>query len=198
MDAEERLSRDVQIVRESLSLLPEPVVRPALVVLSGLPGTGKTHFARQLLRAVPLAWVQSDAVRRLLYRRPTYTFRESEWVFRVCHRLLEDLLSRGVGVIFDATNLTERNRESLYRIADRTGARLIVVQLVAPSELIRQRLEARAAHPEPSELSEATWEVYERMLSRWEPISRPHFVVDTSKDVEQAVARIAREVARNE
>jgi predicted kinase len=196
VEGEDRLARDVAKVKESLGPLPEPVVRPVLVMLAGLPGVGKTYFARRLVQRIPLAIVESDAVRALLFARPTYTFTESNWVFRVCHRVIEELLARGVPVLFDATNLAERHRELVYRIADRMGAKLIIVQLVAPPEVVRQRLEERATRREPGVFSEATWEVYERMRTQWEPIRRPHFVFDTSQDIGPAVARIAREILK--
>ena len=38
------LSHDVRKLKESLGVLPERVVCPAFIVVSGLPGTGKSFF----------------------------------------------------------------------------------------------------------------------------------------------------------
>ncbi|MDP6782725.1 MAG: hypothetical protein QGG56_04015 [Dehalococcoidia bacterium] len=42
-------SSPLDILRESLGTLPEPVANPPLVMVSGLPGTGKSYFCRYLL-----------------------------------------------------------------------------------------------------------------------------------------------------
>jgi predicted kinase len=92
-------------------------------------------------------------------------------------------------VVFDATNLVERRRQPLYALADETGARLLIALTWAPPRLIRERLAGRAAGADPLDLSDATWSVYRRMR-RPQPISRPHLLVNTAVDLEQAVELI--------
>jgi hypothetical protein len=57
-----------------------------------------------------------------------------------------------------------------------------------------RRLNARRASENPADLSEATVAVYEMMREEAEPIERPHIVIDTSGDVDEAVARIVAEL----
>ncbi|MCZ6891349.1 MAG: AAA family ATPase, partial [Chloroflexi bacterium] len=56
---------------ESLERLPEPVARPVLMIISGLPGTGKSHFSRRLTERVALAMLETDALRKALFSVPT-------------------------------------------------------------------------------------------------------------------------------
>jgi len=189
-----RLASDVQRLRDSLGELPEPVARPALVVVSGLPGTGKSFFSRKLAERVPLLVLESDVLRKTLFPSPTYSAEESSQVFRAIHPLAEDLLKEGVSLVLDATNLSERFRERLYCIADRLGARLIVVRVQAPPEVVRQRMQGRAGYSDT--VSDADWSVYLKMRPSAEPISRNHFVVDTSRDISPAIERIVREITR--
>jgi predicted kinase len=135
--------RDVQRLIEALGHLPDAVVLPPFIVVSGLPGTGKSYFSRRLRDKIPAAIVESDTLRKALFSNPTYSPAESAYLFRVCYLLIEELLQKGVPLIFDATNLTESHREQLYHIADVTGAKLILVRVEAPPALVRQRMEAR-------------------------------------------------------
>jgi predicted kinase len=137
-----RLADDVSMLRQGLAKLPEPVADPALIVVSGLPGTGKSHFCRKLAERMDLVILESDSMRKQLFSSPTYVKEESTQLFRACHGLVEELLKRGIDVALDATNLEEHNRQRLYHIADQTGARLIIVRMEAPPEVVRQRLEA--------------------------------------------------------
>lgn len=176
--------------------LPEPVARPVLIVVSGLPGTGKSHFSRKLSERLPCVIVESDAQRKRLFSSPSYSSGESQRLFAACHRLIEDLINAGVTTVLDATNLVEHHRERLYHIADRLRAKLIVVQLEAPQELVHERLQGRMRRVAADDNSEADWTVYQRMTGKAEAIRRNYFAVDTSGDITPAIDRVVREAKR--
>ena len=182
--------RDAEKLRQCLPPLPEPVDRTVFIVVSGLPGVGKSYVSRRLAGKLPLVVLESDALRQALFRNPGYSAAESARLFEAIHLLIEDLLEKGVSVVLDATSLVERHRQVLYAIADRTGARLIVVRVDAPATVVRQRLEARTKGDQDH--SEADWRVYQMMKPTAEPIRRRHIVVDTSKDITPVVDRIVR------
>ncbi len=188
-----QLISDVQRLVDSLGQLPEPVVKPTFVVVSGLPGTGKSYFSSKLAEMLPFAVLESDALRKTLYPSPNYSADESARLFQVIHILIEKLLKKGIPVILDATNLSERFRERLYNIADRLGVRLILVSTEAPPEVVHERLTGQGAAVSRSK-SDAGWEVYQKMKPTVEKISRRHYVVDTSRDITPVLNKIAREV----
>ena len=179
---------------ESLGRLPEPVAHPVLVVISGLPGTGKSHFSRQLAERVPLAMLESDALRKTLFPVPTYSASESSRLFRLINALIGEILDRGVPVLLNATNLVEAHRKRLYTIADQRDVKLVLVRVEAPPEVVRERLADRNRQEQREDHSDADWSVYQRMRRSEEPISRSHFTVDTSRDVGPMVERIVQEI----
>jgi predicted kinase len=187
---------DVQLLRGSLGDLPEPSVNPAFIIVSGLPGSGKSYLCRRLAERLELPILESDVLRRLLFPSPDHRRRESERLFRACHLLLEELLRKGIPLIFDATNLVERHREHLYRIADGTGARLVIVRVEAPPEVVRERLRKRRSENDLNDNSGADWEVYRRMSATSQRIRRKHFTVDTSRDIAPVIDKIVREANR--
>lgn len=186
---------DVAKLWPGLGPLPEPVSQPALVVVSGLPGTGKSYFCQRLVQRLPFLIMETDALRRRLFSRPSYQARESQRLFAAVHQLLETLLEQGIPVILDATNLSEYYRRHLYHIADSRQARLILVWVEAPTEVVAERL-ARRAQGEAEGNSEADWAVYQRMKPRAQRIRRPHFAVDTSRDIDPVIEKVVREVRR--
>ncbi len=190
------VSTDVQKLRQGLRALPEPVANPVFVVVSGLPGTGKSYFGRKLAERLPSVILESDALRKRLFRSPVYSLQESQRLFSACHCLIEELLSSGITVILDATNLVEQHRERLYHIAQRLQAKLIIVQVEAPSEVVRQRLQDRLRGVDTEENSEADWSVYQRMMAKAERIRRNYFAVDTSRDITAVIDKIVREAKR--
>ena len=134
---------DARRLAGSLGQLPQPEAQPALIVVSGLPGTGKSYFCRQLAERLPYPVLESDAMRKQLFTVPQYSAGESAYLFRTIHRLIEELLKKGIPVILDATNLSERHRERLYNIAENLNARLILVRIKAPPEVVQKRLKNR-------------------------------------------------------
>ena len=193
MEVAEKSSRS-RLLLESLGKLPEPVARPVFIVVAGLPGSGKTYLSKKLAEKIPVVILESDALRKTLFPKPSYTPEESATLFREIHLLITKLLENGISPILDATNLSERFRERLYNIADRVSAKLILVYVKAPPEVISSRLEARK-HEKDSK-SDADIAIYEKMLPTVEKIRRQHFVVDTSSDITAAINRIVKEVKR--
>lgn len=187
---------DVGVLKEGLPPLPDPAANPALIVVSGLPGTGKSHFCRRLAERLDLVILESDSLRKRLFGAPSYAREESARLFRACHCLVEELLRKGISVAMDATNLEEHNRERLYHIADQAGARLVIVRMEAPPEVVRQRLERRSLREDQRDQSDADWSVYSKMKPTAEKIGRNHFAVDSSKDIAPVIDKIVRLVDR--
>ena len=191
-----QLISDVQRLTDGFVELPEPVVKPTFIAVSGLPGTGKSYFCSKLVERLPLVVLESDALRKALFSSPSYSSQESSRLFRALHLLIERLLKKGISLILDATNLSERYRERLYNIADRLDVRLILVRVEAPPQVVYERLKTRLEGANPGSKSDADWVVYQRMKPSVQKISRNHYAVDTSKDITPVLDKIVREARR--
>lgn len=191
-----RTRADADRLRESLGRLPEPMVNPPFVAVSGLPGSGKSYFCRHLALRMPFVILQSDVLRRVLFPTPQHTPAESARLFRAVRFLIAELLKKGEPVILDATNLSEHHRELLYHIADTSGAKLIMIRVMAPASVIKQRLEGRSRGVDPEDRSDADWEVYRKMKLGVDRIRRQHLVADTSRDIEPVIDKVMREISR--
>jgi predicted kinase len=191
-----QLTSDVERLLGGFGELPEPVVKPAFIAVSGLPGTGKTYFCTKLAERLPFVVLESDALRKALFPSPSYSPEESARLFQVLHQLIERLLKKGISLILDATNLSEHNRERLYNIADRLGVKLVLVRVEAPPEVVYARLRSRAEGINTQGNSDADWSVYQKMKPAVEKIRRNHYAVDTSRDITPVLEKIVREVRR--
>lgn len=159
----------------------------ALVLLSGLPGAGKTTFAQTLAERLPHVHVESDAIRRALFAEPAYAPSEHAHVFGAAERHAAEALRKGEVVVLDATNLTTRDRRRFLRLAARTGAPLVAVRLVAPEATIRERL----SRPREG-WSQADLRVYEMMAGRAQGFTIPVVVVDTRFPLRPSIELVAR------
>ena len=165
---------------------------PGLVILCGLPGTGKSHFARALTARAPFVWVNSDYCRKLLVGRPDYSREEHQRVFAAMHAVIAELLAAGRAVVFDATNLNEEVRRPLYAVAEAAGVTPLLIRFTARIGLARRRLAERAAGLADAGGSDAGWEVYTRMAASDGPAPRPHLLVARPDHLEWALGETLR------
>jgi len=187
---------DAHRLADSFQKLPEAEAQPTAIIVSGLPGTGKSFFCQRLAERLPYVILESDVLRKKLFPNPAYSAEESAYLFRAIHCLMEDFLKRGIPIILDATNLTRKHRERLYNIAERYHVRIIIVLIKAPPEVVQKRLKKRVVDKNNGDNSSADWSVYRKMKPMVEKIDRHHFTVDTSKDIIPAIEKIAREANR--
>ncbi len=185
---------DLQLLRSAYAdELPQTTGgSPSLVILCGLPGTGKSHFARELARRAPFVWLNSDRTRKLLVDTPSYSRREHRRVFSAMHVLTRGYLRDGYSVVFDATNLNENVRRPLYESANEVGVEPLIIRFTALPELVRRRLSDRAEGIGEASQSDATWDVYSRMAVADQPVPRPHLLVAGPEDVESVMLETLR------
>jgi len=107
---------------------PLPAAKPAtLIVTRGLPGSGKTSWARYRLASIDagaLVRVNRDDLRRMMlrtdYRKPVRT--QEQWVSILRDTALRELLGAGISVIVDDTNLNPTHVRRMFTIARSVGA----------------------------------------------------------------------------
>ena len=87
------------------------------VWVTGLPGSGKSVVSEALLKLLEKNRIQaqllsSDALRKVLTPKPTYTLEERDIVYATLVHIAKLLTQNGVNVIIDATGNLRRYRES--------------------------------------------------------------------------------------
>ena len=175
---------DLQLLRlkyaDALDELSEKHVS-SLIVMSGLPGTGKSHLAHQLVALLGYIVIASDSVRKTLVRNPKYNSNEHYRVFRASHTYVNELLERRFGVIFDATNLNSHAINPLRRIANQTKSDFSIIRCVAPEQVIEARLIKRTEGQDDFE-SDADWRIYKMLKPNQKEIKSCDYIVDSSTD----------------
>jgi predicted kinase len=160
-----------QLRAEIANVPATPHGQPALILVMGLPGVGKSHCARLLCGRLGAAHVASDELRSRLFVAASYADEENRAVFAAATALVDALLGEGHRVVVDATNLIARNRAGTVEAARRRGIPVTYVRVTAPDGDVRERLASRRAARAPGDHSEADEPIYERM--RAQPFEPP-------------------------
>jgi aminoglycoside phosphotransferase family enzyme/predicted kinase len=153
--------------------------RVRLILLGGVPASGKSTLAEGLGDAIPAAVLSSDRVRKELSGIPPTQhvharFGEGiytpEFTSRTYQRLAdqaERLLALGETAIVDASFSTGEQRELLRSVGYLTATDVIELRCFAPQEALESRLRSRVA--QPAAFSDADCDIAARMAATTDP-----------------------------
>ena len=128
---------------------------PRLHVLCGLPGSGKSTFAKKLLTQISaIRLANDDWMIELFGTNPPETeFRVAVRKIETLQwRLAEDLLLHGVDVVWDYGVWSKQDRAELFRKCAATGAQFLLYDVQCDFEEAVRRVLARATNNPTAEL----------------------------------------------
>ena len=164
-----------------------------LIMVTGLPGTGKTTFARKLAEALDAVHLNTDMVREAMGVRGQYDDATKEAVYAELRRRVAAALDDGARVVVDGTFYLRSLRLSFRRLASARNIEHHWIELRADEAVIRELVAGR--RPD----SDADFSVYLKIKDIYEPIREPHtelwsdrlplaeMVAQTSKKINLAV-----------
>jgi predicted kinase len=156
-----------------------------LIVLGGLPATGKTTIARELAAAIGAVHVRVDSIEQAILESRLAVNSIDDAGYRVGYAVAEDNLRLGRIVIADSVNPLPLTRDAWLRVANRAQVPAVEVEIECSDQVEhRRRVEDRFG--DLPGLPALTWQdVLDREYHAW---GREHLVIDTgARSVEQCV-----------
>jgi len=196
--------------RLALVELSSPHDRPCMVLVAGLPGTGKSVLARALRETGGFVWIRADEIRKRLagidplasrsasLDEGLYTKQWSDRTYAACLERASEICKAGGRALIDATFIDGQRRQTFVDAAIAWGVPVHMLITRAPPDLVHERLQARASGP-TADPSDATEPVYEAARARWSPVD-PMLCrfdhIDASESVRDMLAEASRALAR--
>lgn len=164
-----------------------------LVVVFGLPGTGKSEISQRIATGIGAARLNTDIVRKELYPKPVYSAIESETMYREVTNRARCILAAAQSVIVDGTFNHEAHRETIRALAAEQEAIFKAVHIVcSDNRVLKKRLDMRVGTGNPSD---ADWKVYQVVKENFAPIVGEHLQVDNFTQSLDELNELVKKVA---
>jgi len=176
-------------------------VPPSLVLLCGLPGTGKSVVSGHLSAALDCTTLNSDQVRKRLagvspsehraaaFGTGLYTAEQSRATYAALLEAAADGLDRSRGVVVDAGFRQADQRAPFLALAHARRLPVVIVHIDPPDAVVRERLQRRQARGD--DVSDAGIAVYEACKAGFEPPA-PN---EGARVVREGAVRVPQETA---
>ncbi|TWU13318.1 Phosphotransferase enzyme family protein [Symmachiella macrocystis] len=173
-DAKARTADD-QLCQSYLDLAEQYLQKPPprIVLTRGMSGSGKSTVSQELLQILLAVRLRSDVERKRSFPdEMAVDERYSDAATAATYRQMCDgvraAINGGFTAIADATFLSRQRRDEFRDLANELGAVLVILDVTAPDDVLRQRVAARAAAGQ--DVSEAGLSILERQLNQRETL----------------------------
>lgn len=161
-----------------------------IVVVSGLPGSGKSYFAEALSRRLGAVYISSDHIRNSMRARGKYSFEDKLKVYHTMAEYTSANVSAGNHVVVDATFYRRTMVDVFTGLAAALSSKIHFIHVTADEELIKIRLN------KPRKDSEADYDAYLKVKQQFEPLQVSCLTLRSENDNVDTMLEIALEYIR--
>ncbi|HYY29609.1 MAG TPA: ATP-binding protein [Chthoniobacterales bacterium] len=154
-----------------------------LVVMAGLPGSGKTTIAVQLSTRLDAVLLSKDEVRSALFRPRfiEYSSKQDDFCIEVILQVAGYILRQypEIAVIVDGRTFSKRAQlQRVKSAADQFGTALKIIECVCEDETARERIERQQGK---HFAANRNFELYQRLKREADRIELPKLILDTDR-----------------
>jgi predicted kinase len=155
-----------------------------IIIVFGLPGSGKSFFASRLAANLHAVYVNTDEVRLNMFPdKREYTDAEKTAVYDALLSKMDHAIMQDQTIILDGTFYKKSLRQPFEEAVAAHNHQIIYIEVTAPEDVIKERVSR------PREFSEATYEVYLKLRQEAEPLEADHLILDSTRPVEEMITQ---------
>ena len=170
-----------------------------IVIMAGLPGTGKSTLARALAQCLPGTVLDKDSIRRALFEPAyvEYSLSQDDFCGEIMLQTAAYLLSKhsALHVLLDGRTFSRRyQRDRVIEFSSQVGTTWATLECVcSEATALRRIAEATAANNHFA--ANRGPELYRKIRVAWEPIDHAKLVINTDENLESWVDQAVQYLA---
>jgi predicted kinase len=146
-----------------------------IVIVCGLPGTGKSFFSNRLAQELKIAMHNTDQIRKKLELQSAYSETDKSMVYSALLGEMVDEVQRSGSVLLDGTFHKASTRKRFLRMAASMKQPVLFIKMEASPLTVQERMSAERQH------SEADFSVYRKVKKEFDALNEPHLVLQSDK-----------------
>ncbi|MCM4161582.1 ATP-binding protein [Antarcticibacterium flavum] len=160
-----------------------------VILVIGLPGSGKSFFAERLAQKIGADYYNSDRLRKEIFFERTYSDSEKEKVYNALLKKMKEATNKGKDVVVDATFYKDKFRKLF---TTNGGERIAFIKVWANEKLTKDRIQKKR------KFSEADFDVYKLLKRQWEPVKQPHLILESTNENIDAMLQKAEDYLKDD
>jgi aminoglycoside phosphotransferase family enzyme/predicted kinase len=181
-----------------------PWLRPLVLVVGGLAGTGKTTLAMAVGEALGAEVLRTDVLRQELFGAgphpaqadgSIYSSQARERVYELMFRRAAALNTDRISVVLDGTFSKAEALLGAQRVTSDPSSAFLAIECVCRPEIAHGRISGRLAAG--TDASDARPEIHDLQRMRWQPwpVDIPQICIDTEQPLDKQVTQVIAALA---
>lgn len=167
---------------------------PRLIILTGLPGSGKTTLAHELSDRHGFVVASRDTIRAAMFPQCRYTLDEKGAAFGALKQAIAIMLRLGISVVTDGICFSsQRERQEVEHIAVSAGVPSVMVDCQCPIDVAQARVEYDR-RTDPTAFADRDAALVTETSERFDPLPSTAIPLDMTAPPEAVVEEAANKL----
>ncbi len=160
-----------------------------IIVVFGLPGSGKSHFSQQLADYINAEYIHLDQISDRMNEPDKYDEKAQQYIYRHLIKEITEKLIFNSNVVVDGTFHEKSMRRMIRKKAVKLGQKAVFIEMKSSEPQMKKRLKKKR------DFTESDFEVYEQIKENFEPYEKPHLILRPDRNkVEDLLDRTKRAI----